>query len=292
MSNYTIENNILKVQIAAKGAELQSIYNKEMQLEYLWNGDPEFWGKKSPVLFPIVGGLKNNEYEFEGNKYNLPRHGFARDNEFEVKQIDESTIQCILQSTNNTKQVYPFDFIFIVEYTINDAQLFCTYKVENTGNNTMYFSVGAHPAFAVPLTTDTNFNDWFLNFNTTENCGIHPLTKDGLVIDKATPFLSNTNHLPLSKNLFYNDALVFKQLESTQIIIKSVKSRHSICMQFDGFPYYGIWSAKDANFVCLEPWLGIADSENATGKLQEKEGIIKLPTAERFAATWQVKFEC
>lgn len=288
MSNYTIENNILKVEIATKGAELQSIYNKETGLEYLWNGDPNFWGKKSPVLFPIVGGLKNNEYEFEGKKYTLPRHGFARDNEFEAKQINDTTIQFVLQDSAATQLVYPFNFIFIVEYTIHQAELQCTYKVENTGDSTMCFSVGAHPAFAVPLTKDTEFSDWELSFNATENCGIHPLTKDGLVIDKATPFLNNTHTLPLTKALFYNDALVFKQLASTQITIQSAKSTHSISMQFAGFPFYGIWSAKDANFVCLEPWLGIADSENATGKLQEKEGIINLPASETFAASWTI----
>lgn len=288
MKNYCIENNILKVEIAAKGAELQSIYNKETKLEYMWSGDAAFWGKKSPVLFPIVGGLKNNEYEFEGNKYTLLRHGFARDNEFAVNTISNTTIQFILTSSDQTNQVYPFDFKFTVEYALNENTVSCTYKVENTGLKTMYFSVGAHPAFAIPLTNNTSFDDWFLEFNITENCGIHPLTKDGLVKTNAVPQLNNSNTLPLTKELFYNDALVFKNLQSTTIAIKSNKSNNGLQMTFNGFPYFGIWSAKDANFVCLEPWLGIADGEDASGKLQEKEGIISLPATEKFKATWSL----
>jgi galactose mutarotase-like enzyme len=289
MQNFTIENNLLKVTINNKGAELQSLYNKATQLEYLWNGDANFWGKKSPVLFPIVGGLKNNEYEFEGKKYLLPRHGFARDNEFEVNKINETTIQFILSSCAKTQEVYPFNFKFIVEYSLNNNQLFCTYIIENTGTNKMYFSVGAHPAFAVPLNNNTHFDDWFLEFNATENCGIYPLTKEGLIKTVSTPQLNNNNALQLTKQLFYSDALVFKNLQSTSIKMKSAKSNHGLQINFKGFPYFGIWSAKDANFVCLEPWLGIADSENTTQNLIEKEGIICLVAKAIFNATWSVE---
>ncbi len=289
MSNYIIENATIKVEISSKGAELQSLYSKATQLEYLWNGDANFWGKKSPVLFPIVGGLKNNEYEFEGKKYSLSRHGFARDNEFKVELNDGCRIQFALESNASTKQNYPFNFRFIIEYTIDNTQLYCTYKVENTGTNEMYFSVGAHPAFAIPLTTDTNFNDWFLEFNENENCGIYPLTKDGLIKAETTPQFNNSNTLQLTKELFYKDALVFKDLKSTDIKIKSGKSSNGLQMKFDGFPYFGIWNAKDANFVCLEPWLGISDTENSNGKLTDKEGIISLAANNTFSATWSVE---
>ncbi|MCX6210724.1 MAG: aldose 1-epimerase family protein [Bacteroidetes bacterium] len=289
MSHYIIENSVLKVEISTKGAELQSIYNKTTQLEYLWSGDAAFWGKKSPVLFPIVGGLKNNEYEYEGKKYTLPRHGFARDNEFAVRQINGTTIQFILTSSAITRAVYPFDFEFAIKYYIQEEKVYCTYKVINTGSNTMYFSVGAHPAFAIPLTRDTHFNDWYLQFSKNENCGIHPLTTDGLVKDDAAPYLNNTNTLPLNKALFYNDALVFKNLQSNTISILSAQNSNGLKMQFDGFPYYGIWSAKDANFVCLEPWLGIADTETTNGKLEDKEGIITLSANSKFKATWSLE---
>ena len=289
MELYCLENSVLKVSICAQGAELQSLYNKETQLEYLWSGDANFWGKKSPVLFPIVGGLKDNEFEFEGKKYNLNRHGFARDSKFEVNQIDDITIQFILKSSEKTKENYPFDFEFIVEYSIENNKLNCKYIVQNKSNSTMYFSVGAHPAFAVPLTATTNFEDWFLEFNNNETCGIFPLTSDGLIKTSSIPQFNNNSTLQLTKKLFYNDALVFKNFQSTQISIKSSRSNNGLKMNFSGFSYFGIWSAKNANFVCLEPWCGIADSENTTGNLIEKEGIIALSENKIFNRIWSVE---
>lgn len=283
---YSIENDILKVEINSKGAELQSIYNKQTQIEYLWCGDEKFWGKKSPVLFPIVGGLKNNEYSFNNDTYNLTRHGFARDSEFTVQPINATTIQFVLQSSIATLAKYPFVFEFIVEYSIAANQLTCTYIVKNTDTQTLYFSVGAHPAFALPLTTNTNFEDWYLQFEKNENCGIYPLTKGGLLLNEPQPFFNNTSILALNKNLFYNDALVFKQLQSTYISIKSKSTIHGVKMSFEGFPYFGIWSAKDANFICLEPWLGIADCENSIGNLKTKEGIIELNAQQTFTASY------
>ncbi len=152
----------------------------------------------------------------------------------------------------------------------------------------MYFSVGAHPAFNIPLTKNTNYNDWFLTFGTNENAGIYPLNKDGLIVQNANSFFDNTNKINLSKELFYNDALIFKNLKSKTIKIESDKNEHGILMEFNDFPYYGIWSAKDANFVCLEPWCGISDTESSDGKLMNKEGINTLQSNETFIRNWSV----
>ncbi len=289
MKSYYLENNFQKIEITSKGAELQSIYNKETQLEYLWNGDANFWGKKSPVLFPIVGGLKNNEYLLNGNNYILGRHGFARDTNFEVEQKSSSEITCLLKSNESTLINFPFQFIFTIEYIIIENKLSCKYIVINCSKENMYFSLGAHPAFNVPLTQNTNYNDWFLEFNSNENCGIYPLTIDGLLKEKSQPFFKNSNKINLSKELFYNDALVFKELQSTEICIKSNSAPNGLKMQFDGFPFYGIWSAKDANFVCLEPWCGIADNENTTNNFKTKEGIIELEHQQIFERTWSIE---
>jgi len=284
-----ISNGLLQVAISEKGAELQSIINLQTGLEYMWSGDPNFWGKKSPVLFPIVGGVKNNTYNYEGESYQLGRHGFARESVFVINAQTDTSITYILSSTDETLKLYPFEFLFAVTYSIDGNKLTCTYAVENIGNETLYFSCGAHPAFKVPLVEGTDYTDWRLQFSEMENTGKWPLSADGLILKEPIACLENTHQLPLSKPLFYGDALVLKALKSTSISIVSNKTEHGLTMHFDGFPYYGIWAFKDADFVCLEPWCGIADSIDASGELQDKEGIILLGENEVWERSWSVE---
>ncbi|MBA4198680.1 MAG: aldose epimerase [Chitinophaga sp.] len=290
MQTFNISNQLLSITIATKGAELQSIINKQTGLEYMWNADPAFWSKKSPVLFPIVGGLKNNTYFYDGNTYHLNRHGFARDMEFAITHQSTEKIIFTIQSNEDTIKVYPFHFAFSVVYELKEQQLKVSYVVENTGNEIMYFSVGAHPAFKVPLVEGTDFTDYYLQFNQTENAGKWPLSKDGLIEAAAIPSLNNTNQLPLTKALFYGDALVYKHLASDKISILSDKTKHGVSVSYKGFPYMGIWSAKDADFVCIEPWYGIADSVNTNQQLTEKEGINNLQPKEKFEVSWLAEF--
>ena len=286
---YSIENDFLKVVITSKGAELQSVLTKENQLEYLWQANEKFWAKRSPVLFPIVGGLKNNSYSYQNKTFNLSRHGFARENEFSILKTTETSIQFLLENSEKTLLVFPFQFKFIIEYALQSSKLICNYLVENLSDDEMYFSVGAHPAFNVPLSDSTIFSDWILEFNKPETIGIFPLTADGLLKAQPIPFLQNSNQIKLTKDLFYKDALVFKHLQSNQLKLISNKSQHGIKMQFDGFPFFGIWSAKDADFICLEPWCGVADSENSTGEITQKEGINILKSNETFSRTWSIE---
>lgn len=286
----TLSNDILSLTIAEKGAELQSVKNAPTGLEYIWEGDPAFWGKHSPVLFPIVGGLKDNEYEYAGRKYSLGRHGFARDTVFTVVDHTGTSAVFAISETEETLQNYPFPFQFFVQYVLENDTLSVRYKVKNTGQGEMFFSVGAHPAFKVPLEAGEDFEDYYLRFNAVENAGIYPLDANGQVESQSVPFLENTDILPLKKELFYKDALVFKGLQSTAISIESKKSDHGLTVSFAGFPYMGIWSAKDADFVCIEPWDGIADSVHTAGKLEAKEGIIPLEPAQYFDAEWSVRF--
>lgn len=283
-----LEHDLLRISIAEKGAELQSLFRTDLRLEYLWSGDPAFWGKFSPVLFPIVGGLKDNTYFYKGQPYQLGRHGFARDRVFDVIAQSSSHVVFGLKSDAETKKVYPFDFSFELSYTISGDTLTVGYKIINTGNEVMYASVGAHPAFRIPLTDDTQYEDWFLQFNQNEQSGQWPLTKDGLIEAAPIPCLEKTQTLALNKPLFYGDALVFKDLQSTSISIKSQQSAHGLDMQFDGFPFYGIWAAKDADFVCLEPWCGIADSANTDQQLINKEGIHAITAGDSFERSWSV----
>ena len=286
---YSLSNSILTVSISAKGAELQSILHKGNGLEYMWSGDPAFWGKKSPVLFPIVGGLKNNTYQYKGKSYSLGRHGFARERDFIVTKQSENSITFTLKADDESLQVYPFDFRFSLIYTLDQNKITVTYLVENKGNERMYFSVGAHPAFAVPLTAGTDYTDFYLSFNHIEGSGKWPLSADGLIKKMPDAFLINTRRLPLTKELFYGDALVFKDLVSDSISILCDKTAHGLCVSYDNFPFMGIWSAKNADFVCIEPWCGIADSEDASGDITEKEGIHSLAPTEQFRRSWSIE---
>ena len=283
-----LENDILKIQVNTKGAELDSIYHKKHSLQYLWNGDPAFWAKKSPVLFPIVGTLKNDEYYFESNSYKLGRHGFAREKEFEVGEQSANTLQLSLLSDNDTMKHFPFSFRFDVVYTLDEDALAVTYNIYNADNKTIFFSVGGHPAFKVPLVVNLSYDDYYLEFDQPENAARWPISKDGLIEIQPVKLLENSKRISLSKSLFQQDALVFKELRSNRISLKSGKDSHGIDFNFDGFPFLGIWAAKNADFVCIEPWCGIADSVNTDQQLNHKEGINVLGTGEIFSRTWRV----
>jgi galactose mutarotase-like enzyme len=289
MSMFILENEVLKVGVAAKGAELQSIVNKVFGIEYLWNGNPAFWAKRSPVLFPIVGNLKNNSYFYQGKSYPLPRHGFARDMEFISEKQSQKEITMLLASSPETKTNYPFDFEFRIRYQLLGDELSTEYLVTNTGSGILLFSVGGHPAFRLPLTSDTRFDDYYLQFEETENLSRWPISKDGLLLTQPVPVLEDSNRLNLKKSMFYQDALVFKYPASSEISLRSGKTPHGILFQMGEFPFLGIWSAKDADFICLEPWCGIADSVQSDQHLERKEGIEKALPGKIFSRQWRVK---
>ncbi len=286
---YKIENDNIAVTINANGAELSSIYDKEDEMEYMWKADPDIWGKKSPVLFPIVGTLKNNAFFFKGNKYEMGRHGFARDKKFEVTEQTVSTIKFTLLSDAETLKIYPFEFDFSILYTIVNKRVSVAYQINNIGKEIMYFSVGGHPAFKLPIADDLNYEDYYLQFNKEENTGRWPISKDGLIEASPEPLMINTDQLPLKKELFYKDALVLKNIKSDEIQLKSLKDSRGFSFKFQGFPFLGIWAAKDADFICIEPWCGVADSVNASQHLEEKEGIENLEPGENFERTWSIE---
>lgn len=283
---YNISNEKLSVGISQKGAELQNLVNKETGIEYLWQAGEE-WPKRSPVLFPIVGGLKDDSYKFENKTYRMGRHGFARDKEFQVEEQQEESIIFKLVSDEDTRKTYPFDFKFLLRYSLDGNAVNVTYFVYNTGPSDMFFSVGGHPAFNVPLTTGTTYEDYRLDFLNEENAGRWPLSKEGLLLDEPVPYFSGKT-LQLKKEMFYGDALVFKKLNSNVISLLNNKNEHGLTVSFPDFPFLGIWATKDADFVCIEPWCGIADSVNTSGDLKEKEGISHLEAGAVFERTFSI----
>lgn len=286
---YELSNDQLSVVISSKGAELQSIVGKHTGIEYMWSGNPAFWGKKSPVLFPIVGGLKNNRYAFKGKEYSMGRHGFARDRVFTISKQKEDSVTFSLKSDEETKVVYPFDFIFSISYQLIENKLVVSYQIENIGEEVMFCSVGAHPAFAVPMIPDSIFEDYYLAFDQIENASIWPLSNEGLLLNDPVTFFHQEDKVSLRKELFYGDALVFKSLQSKAISILSTQHKHGITLRYENFPYMGIWSAKDADFVCIEPWCGIADAADSNGELITKEGIHQLSPKTMMNRQWSVE---
>lgn len=278
---YEIQNSVLSVKVKNAGAELSSIYNKKTGLEYLWQAGAE-WPKQAPVLFPFVGQLKNNTFIFEGKTYPADRHGFARTKLFEAADQAQDKIIFILQDDAGTIKDYPFKFKLTVAYSLKNSRLDTSYCVENKGTECMYFSIGAHPAFRVPLEPNLNYTDYFLDFEKKENAVKYCLN-NGILDGTTKPALTGEDRLMLTRLLFYQDALVFKDLRSERITIRSIKSSHGLHFTFSGFPFFGIWAARDADFVCLEPWYGIADSISHNQKIEMKEGIISLRPSESFS---------
>lgn len=277
----TIQNQAIKAVIKTKGAELSSLQKEDKN--YIWEINSEFWNKTSPILFPIVGALKNGEYFHEGKVYKLSRHGFARDFEFEVIENSENTVVFSLKSNEETLKVYPFYFELQLSYILEGNKLVVKYEIINRSSEKMYYSIGAHPAFNI----DGDFEDFSLIFDDEKDLETYKLEKD-LFSGKTEILKLNGNILPLQYELFEEDALVFKNFATKSLTL--AKNNESVMkVSFPNFPYLGIWTKKDAPFICIEPWLGIADNANTSGKIEEKEGIQILENNSKKQIAWSVE---
>lgn len=277
----TIQNQAIKAVIKTKGAELSSL--KKGGKNYIWEINSEFWNKTSPILFPIVGALKNGEYFHEGKVYKLSRHGFARDFEFEVIENSENTVVFSLKSNEETLKVYPFHFELQLSYILEGNKLVVKYEIINRSSEKMYYSIGAHPAFNI----DGDFEDFSLIFDDEKDLETYKLEKD-LFSGKTEILKLNGNVLPLQYELFEEDALVFKNFATKSLTL--AKNNESVMkVSFPDFPYLGIWTKKDAPFICIEPWLGIADNANTSGKIEEKEGIQILENNSKKQIAWSLE---
>ncbi|MDN6129456.1 MAG: aldose 1-epimerase family protein [Tetragenococcus halophilus] len=285
----TIETDHLKAVLNEKGAELASLKRKDTDIEYIWQADPNYWKRHAPVLFPIVGSLKDNTYVYKDKSYRLSQHGFARDMDFELIEQRKDAASFRLKSTKVTKKVYPFDFELIIGYSLGGDGLTVNYQVKNTTDEEMYFSIGGHPAFNVPLEDHLSFTDYFIDPSPMKSRINLPL-KDGL-IDLQQRTLGQTNtSIALNHELFKNDALIYETKGLNAFTIRSEKSPHSVTLTFKDFSYVGIWSTypTQSPFVCLEPWVGIADTTETSGDLTEKVGIQKLAANDTFHTKYAI----
>ncbi|MFV5689797.1 aldose 1-epimerase family protein [Flavobacterium sp. ZT3R25] len=278
----TLKNSNLTAEIKHFGAELSSLKNNKNK-EYIWEGNPDFWGKHSPILFPIVGTLKNNSYQYNSIEYNLSRHGFARDMEFELIDKKENSAIFSIQSSEETLKVYPFAFELQLIYTLDENSLHIEYKVINKGASQMPFSIGAHPAFALP----GNFENYSMAFEKEEPLEYYLLEND-LISNKTKKLAVQNNQIPLTYQLFENDALIFKTLESNSLTI--LENENPILkVNFKDFPSLGIWTKVNAPFLCIEPWFGYSDTPKNSENLFEKEGIQILNGKQTFHSEFTIE---
>ncbi|RKS93951.1 galactose mutarotase-like enzyme [Flavobacterium limicola] len=262
----TIKNGNLSAEIKHFGAELISLKTNQNK-EYIWEGNPEFWGKHSPILFPIVGTLKDNSFYYNGMEYHLSRHGFARDMEFELIDVTQNSATFSIQSSEETLKIYPFEFELQLIYTLEENNLSIAYKVINKGKSTMPFSIGAHPAFALP----NHFENYAIAFEKEESLEYYLLEND-LISNQTKKLEVQNKQIPLNFELFKNDALIFKALQSKSLTILENKNP-ILKVNFEDFPSLGIWTKMNAPFLCIEPWFGYSDTNENSGNLFEKEGI-------------------
>ena len=278
----TISNSILTAQIKHLGAELFSLKSVHSK-EYIWEGNPIFWGKHSPILFPIVGSLKSNSYLYNDKEYPLNRHGFAREMEFELIEKTDESATFSLFSTTETKKIYPFDFELQIRYTLNDNKLNIDYIVINKNEIAMPFSIGAHPAFALP----GNFTEYSLEFQEDEILNYH-LLDEGFISNTKNQLQLKNKQLDLKYQLFEKDALVFKTLKSKSITI--LKNANPLLkVNFNDFPNLGIWTVVNAPFICIEPWFGYSDTIYSLGNIAKKEGIQLLEANQKVQYNFNIE---
>ncbi|MDF2908203.1 MAG: Galactose mutarotase [Herbinix sp.] len=293
MSAYSLQNNILTIEVAESGAELTSIRHTTMNTEYLWNADPTYWKRQAPILFPIVGSLKNKTYTYQGQTYSLPQHGFARDMKFSLTSQTETELWFSVEETEETMKVYPFKFRLELGYRLEENQVTALWRVINTGNDKLLFSIGGHPAFLCPLKPSEKQSEYYILFDSDKPIHYLLVDESGLVTKK--PFdnqhilTTEEGFLPIYTHLFDRDALIIEENQFHRISLADSNKKPYLSVNFDA-PLFGLWSPakKKAPFVCIEPWYGRCDASDFSGNLEEREYSNSIASGEIFDASYTI----
>lgn len=286
---FELKNEILEVKIDSLGAELQSIIQLETQTELLWQANPQFWSRRSPILFPTVGRLKNDCYTLSGKEYTMQQHGFARNHVFEVEQVSMNCLEFRLSQNEKTLAQYPFQFELKIRYELVAAKIQVSYLVQNPSEIDLPFSIGAHPAFRCPLFAEEDFSDYFIHFSEFETVDRH-LLNNGLFTGETSQVLRNEKELKLNYSDFESDAIVFKNLNSRRLTLENTSGSYALVFEFINFQQFGIWTKPQAPFLCLEPWNGFADSVIGQVEFKDKPGLIHLKSNETFTCQFSATF--
>lgn len=285
----TLENEFLTIKAKCEGAELISIFSKKDNMEYLWQGDTNYWRFHAPICFPIIGSLVEDTCFVDSSPYNMTVHGFARDMNFDIYKQESDSVSFILKSNDETLKKYPYKFSLIINYKLINNKLTVSYEVKNDDNKEIYFSIGAHTAFNCPLNPDLKLEDYYLSFKDEEK--VEPfLLSGGFLLNKKKVLYEKTNKIHVSKELFQNDVIILENLKNKEITIGTDKNDHYVTVSFKDFPYFAIWSKPTgAPFICIEPWFGLPDVAGQSIELKNKKAIQRLGGKEVFKCSYEIK---
>lgn len=271
---------MLEIKTTALGAELTSL--KLDGKEKLHQGEI-YWKRHAPILFPIVGQIKEGKTIIDDRTFKMGQHGFARDMEFE--EIEQNKF--LLRSSKETLEKFPYAFELYVQYFIQDNEITVQYQVINKDNKQMLFGIGGHPAFICDYST----GDYQIQFNKEETEVEFMQLENGLISNKRAQNIVENNSINLTENIFKNDAIIMKNLKSNKVTLYNKKTNKKVLdFDFTGFPYLALWSKIGAPFVCIEPWFNTADKVDSSGIFKEKENILKLESEEKFECRYKIKF--
>ncbi|WP_066631994.1 aldose 1-epimerase family protein [Labilibacter marinus] len=274
---HTIENEKLICIIESNGAEIRSLKNKETGEEYIWQVNPSIWGSSSPVLFPAIGNIKDEKIEYNGEAYAMPKHGIIRNNDKLIfEQVSVSQCSFSLTSSHETLKQYPFKFSFTVEYTLVEKRLIMNYSIKNQDQVAMYFACGGHTAYACPLNDNTQLSDYVIEFPDAVSLETVVLGTSGLLTDEKRKITTYDTLLPLSDTLFNEDALIFMDVDFDWVRLRKQNEEKGIVVRFTNYPNLALWSKPGADFVCIEPWLGVTDREDEPTEISKKSRYKKL----------------
>lgn len=271
--DYIIKNDYLTAVISSKGAELRGLIDRD-GINRMHTPSSKTWNRVSPILFPQVSRMPNLKYQVQDQIYHMPAHGFLRDSELEVIEISNTKITFGYLSNEKSLEMYPYNFVFLVTYRLEVNVLYVEFMIKNTGNDVMRYMLGGHPGFKVPLYDDEKYTDYKVVLANKETCP-RMCVVDGFLANVYQEYLNNSDSIDLAHNLFTEDALIFKGLQSSYIDLVSKNHHKKIRFHFADFEILAIWSLTDenANFVCLEPWNGIQKDFVIE---HEKMGVLEL----------------
>lgn len=285
--DHKLENDELCIVVNEVGAELQSITSVRTGEEYLWQGDPDVWSGRSPLLFPIVGSLKDSLLKHNGKSYSLPRHGLARRASFEKVRSDNQGVEFELRSNADTLALFPWQFCLTVSYTLRKNRVEIEYRVRSLDDSLMRFAIGAHPAFGLPL-DNSSIDSFSIAFNADTELTRYHLDASGLLSNVGEAYSLNRGRIELTDSLFDDDALVFKDINSTCLSLCD-KGIERVRVHTGGAPDLGLWAKPGAAFVCIEPWFGYSDDSDASGQWADKPALLSLDSDELFTHQWAIE---
>jgi|TARA_B110000914_G_C15510244_1_gene470424 galactose mutarotase-like enzyme len=289
---HTIENKILICTIDSNGAEIRSLKNKVTGEEYIWQINKSIWGSSSPILFPAIGKIKEGKVLYNGKEYIMPKHGIVRNNNLlSFEQHGVSSCSFILTSSEKTLKQYPFRFSFSVEFYLLEKRLIMNYKVENRDSVPIHFACGGHTAYACPLSENIKLSDYVIEFPNQLELKTSKLGVTGLLSHLKYEIKINEGILPLSDTLFNQDALIISDIECDWIRLRKKNEKKGIVVRFKDYPHLALWSKPFADYVCIEPWLGLPDREDESTDLTQKQTYKTIEPETKFSIAIETEIE-